>query len=105
MAHVGLAGFEPAASAARTRRADQAALQPVSCRRREGNPDLRCRRPAPYPLDYVGVSPVGWSRTTCLVVISDALLPLKLRRDGSPGTARRQSRAWLGLRESKLSAV
>ena len=79
---VGLAGFEPAASASRTRRSTKLSHSPLVgmgslelpsscppdkratpaphpdwCPREESNPDLRFRRPASYPLDHKGLVP------------------------------------------------
>ena len=51
--------------------------------RGESNPNLRLRRPASFPLDHKGLSTVGWSRTTCLLVISEAPLPRGPRRHGA----------------------
>ena len=63
----------------------QAEPQPVAHPHRESNPNLRLRRPASCPLDHVGLSTAGWSRTTCLRLIRATPLPRGPRRHGAEG--------------------
>jgi hypothetical protein len=43
------------------------------------------RKPVLYPLSYRGMSTVGWSRTSCLLVISEVPLPRGPRRHDEEG--------------------
>jgi hypothetical protein len=79
---VGLAGFEPTTPVPNAMRY-QAALQPDCVpRARFERAQTWLRKPVLCPLSYRGMSTVGWSRTSCLLVIGEAPLPRGPRRHG-----------------------